>query len=264
MTGRLGNQMFQIANVYAQSIRHNRQLILPKHDTSVSDYYSTVFRKLEFTIDRSPENDDSYHYIQSPHHYTLLTPHDTKPTVFRGYFESEKFFKEYANEIKSLYGPTEEFLTKVYQEYPQLKQGITSAIVVRRGDFLTFPNRHPVVSKDYLYMVKEMLPQSDFIFIVSDDVEWCKQNLHFSNVVYVDYIRHEALWLLSLCHHFAISNSTFTWWGAWLSDNPNKVVIAPEVWFGPELLVHADPKDVYCEKWIKAPCKYDPSGFIIP
>ena len=129
---------------------------------------------------------------------------------------------------------------------------------------MTFPTRHPVVTKEYLYKAVEMLPKVDTIFVVSDDLDWCKQNLSFSNTVFVDYTRHEALWFLSLCQNFVISNSTFTWWGAYLSKNPSKTVIAPGVWFGPDILQDVDPKDVVCKSWKICPAIYDPAGFILP
>ncbi len=261
MRGRLGNQMFQIANVYAQSLRHNRQLILPRSDTSVSDYYSTVFRKLEFLIERSPENDPNVHVINGTHQHQVYIPHPTKPTIFEGYYETEKYFVEYAESIKWLYGPTPAFVEEALRDYPQLKAGSTSAVVVRRGDFLTQPDRHPVVTAGYLHTAHALLPKTDHTFIVSDDIPWCRENLHLPNMVFVSYVTWKALWLLSLCDHFVISNSTFTWWGAWLSRNSNKVVVTPETWFGPNLSPYIDQRDIRCEGWLRVPTEYR-DGFI--
>lgn len=263
MIGRLGNQMFQIANAYAQALRYNRQLVLPRHDTSVSDYYSTMFRRLDFLIDKAPVDNPDVHTIHSTYHYTSYIPHDIKPTVFKGYFESEKFFKDYSQNIKWLYSPPSEFIEKVLKEYPQINQAIITAINVRRGDFLTFPNRHPVLTTEYIHTAVQAAPKSDYYFIVSDDLEWCKNNIKLNNTVFIPYERHEALWLLSMCDHFIISNSTFSWWGAWLSQSSNKIVIAPEIWFGPEILTHTNPKDIWCEEWKKIP-SYFKDGMIYP
>ena len=93
--------------------------------------------------------------------------------------------------------------------------------------------------------------------VVSDDIEWCKENIKLPNVIFNDnnkYFNHEALWLLSLCDHFIISNSTFSWWGAWLSRSDNKIVISPDTWFGPD--IKDNPKDIWCEDWIKIPTKW--------
>lgn len=264
MIGRLGNQMFQIANAYAQSLRHKRQLVIPGQDTSVSDYFETIHRKLTFTSTKSPEPSPDVHIIDATYYYTPYEPHSTKPTVFRGYFESEKYFKDYAEEVRTLFEPTLDFLESTYKEYPQLKIETNAAINVRRGDFLTFPRSHPVITLDYIYRAVEMLPKVDTIYVLSDDLEWCQQNIKLPNVVFVDYKRHKALWFLSLCQNFVISNSTFSWWGAYLSRAPKKVVIAPEVWFGPDILANTNPKDILCEDWVKCPARYDPTGFIYP
>jgi hypothetical protein len=82
----------------------------------------------------------------------------------------------------------------------------------------------------------------------------------FGNIIFNEkYWDCEALWLLSLCDHFIISNSTFSWWGAWLSRSDNKIVISPSTWFGPD--VAEDSKDIWCDSWIKIPTYWD-DGFI--
>lgn len=262
MVGRLGNQMFQIANTYTQALKHNRQLILPRRETSVSDYFTTVYRKLDFLIDLIPET--NIHSIQGTFHYTDYTPHATLPTVYRGYYQSEKYFKEYSESIRGLFGPTAEFVQKALSEYPQLKNNVISAINIRRGDYLNFPTQLPVLTVEYIHKAVALLPKSDYYFIVSDDLQWCKDNIKLPNCVFVPYERHEALWLLSLCDHFVISNSTFSWWAAWLSSSINKVVVVPSTWFGPGMNeVEFNPKDIACEGWIKMPSYYK-GGMIVP
>ena len=260
MIGRLGNQMFQIANVYAQSLRHNRQLVLPRNDTSVSDYFSTVHRKLDFILDKSPDQSDAVHVIDGTYHHTDYVPHETKPTVFRGYYETEKYFLDYSSNIKWLFGPTPEFVNQAITDYPQLKSGSSSAIIVRRGDFLTFPTRHPVVTIDYISEAFKLLPPTSNVFIISDDIPWCRENIALSGAIFVSYVTWKALWLASLCDHFVISNSTFAWWGAYLSQNPSKVVVTPSTWFGPDITV--DTKDIRCPSWLTVPTKWGSDGFI--
>ena len=71
-------------------------------------------------------------------------------------------------------------------------------------------------------------------FCFSDDIEWCKENLNFegANVVYVsqDMPVYETLRLMYHCKHFILSNSTFSWWGQFLSKNNNKIVVSPSRW----------------------------------
>jgi hypothetical protein len=252
MVGRIGNQLFQIANAYSQAKTHNRELILPLKETNVEPYITNVYRNISscFTVDRAPIGSDVYK-IDSTFHLTQYTPHATYPTAFKGFFQSEKYFIKHVSEIKNIFEPTEGFLEKAVTNYPFLKNKIIAAINVRRGDYLNFPTRHPVISLNYIYEAVKHLPKVDYYLIVSDDIQWCKENIKLPNSVFAEYTDYEALWLLSLCHHFVISNSSFSWWGAYLSKNTNKIVIAPDTWVGPDIV--EDMKDIWCEGWIKIP-----------
>jgi hypothetical protein len=86
--------------------------------------------------------------------------------------------------------------------------------------------------------------------VASDDISWCKQHLDLgsTNILYLEnYKPEEQLWIMSLCHNFIISNSSFSWWAAYLSRYENKKVFAPSIWYGPE-----GPKtwnEIYCSDW---------------
>lgn len=261
MVGRLGNQLFQIANAYTQAKKHNRQLLLPLYDTNVTPYLTNVYYKIQhsFVLNNAPAAGETVHTINSTFYFTKYTPHETKPTVFRGFFQSEKYFEEEINSIKQIFGPTEEFKNKAQQVYPELKDKTIAAINVRRGDYLTFPTRHPVVSLQYIYEAVKRLPTVDYYFVVSDDIEWCKQNIQLPNCIFTTFNDYEALWLLSLCQHFVISNSSFSWWGAYLSSHSNKVVVAPDTWVGPDII--DDMRDIWCNSWIKIPTRAN-KGFL--
>ena len=86
--------------------------------------------------------------------------------------------------------------------------------------------------------------------IFSDDPDWCRNEFFGENYIISDlgdaYIE---LCAMSLCDHNIIANSSFSWWGAWLNNNPNKIVISPSKWFGPA--IGKDTSDVYCKNWVK-------------
>ena len=84
-------------------------------------------------------------------------------------------------------------------------------------------------------------------FVFSDDISWTKENLIIENALYIDNntIPHEDMYLMSLCKHNIIANSSFSWWGAWLNNNNYKTVIAPKKWFLDK------ENEVACENWIK-------------
>ena len=72
-------------------------------------------------------------------------------------------------------------------------------------------------------------------FCFSDDIRWIRNNVSIDwPVTYMVYNKeskdYEDLWLMTQCKHYIISNSTFSWWGAWLNANPTKIVIAPKSW----------------------------------
>ena len=233
MIGRLGNQLFQIANAYSQAKTHNRDLIIPRHETTVNGYIPTVFRNLSqyCIVDRVPLDNDPY-IIDGTYHYTEYIPHPTRPKVFRGFYQSEKYFIKHSAEIKALFRPDAAFIEKAYKAYPQLNSNNIAAINIRRGDFFNFPNRHPVVNLSYINEAVKKLPAVDYYMVVSDDIQWCRDNITLPNCIFANFTDYEALWLISLCQHFVISNSSFSWWAAYLSTNNNKVVITPDTWGG--------------------------------
>ena len=259
LQGRTGNLMFQIAHGFSKSLEFNRQFVVPKSESSTGHLEKTLFRKLDFNIDISNQAVNTK-TIWSSFTYEDIKPTDQQPTAYAGWYQSEKFFKKYSEVIKDLFSPTKEFVNKVMLEFPFFNDSTVGAINVRRGDYLTQPNRPPVVTLDYINEAYKRLPYCDKIIVLSDDINWCRENIDLPNLIFVDnYKDCDALWLLSLCDHFIISNSTFSWWGAYLSRTENKVVVAPETWFGPD--VTDDPKDIWCDNWIKIPTIWK-DGFI--
>lgn len=260
LQGRTGNMMFQIANGFVMSLEYNRQFIAPSHESSSGHLEKTLFRKIDFNITHTPSGDISKH-ISLPFHYIdIERPSDDKPTVYIGWRQSEKYFLKYGEVVRNLFSPTLEFINKAKIDFPFLGNSVVGAINVRRGDYLTQPRRHPVITLEYINEAHSKLPHCDYILVLSDDINWCKENIKLPNVIFVEnYIDCDGLWLLSLCDHFIISNSTYSWWGAYLSRTKNKIVVSPDTWFGPDVI--DDPKDVWCDGWIKIPTEWK-DGFI--
>lgn len=262
LQGRTGNMMFQIAHGFVKSLEYNRQFVVPSEESSSKHLEKNLFRKLDFLISKIPPPETSKHIWGSFTYDKVDEPSNDVPTVYAGWYQSEKFFGNYSQVIRDLYSPTYEFIQKATTDFPFLKDSVVAALNVRRGDYLTQPTRHPVITIDYINEAYKQLPPHDKLIIMSDDIEWCKANVKLPNSIFIEsskYWDHEGIWLLSLCNHFIISNSTFSWWGAWLSKSNNKVVIAPSVWFGPDVI--DNPKDIWCDSWIKIPT-YFKEGFI--
>tara|TARA_B100001778_G_scaffold304682_1_gene282801 strand:- start:1199 stop:1984 length:786 start_codon:yes stop_codon:yes gene_type:complete len=245
LSGRLGNQMFMVAQAYARSLDQNRQLKIGRKQLQYEghEYDTNIFRKFDFIPDYNLRNKDAI--------------------VFGGYFQSEKHFEDHADAVREKYSPPESFVSKVKEELPIISDKIVTVINVRKGDYLMFPNYHPTVTPEFIYEALAAVPYTEHILVASDDLDWCRKNLEFSiPTTYLEgWKSHEQLWIMSMCHNFVISNSSFSWWAAYLSTYKKKTVVAPQTWFGPEHQGGWD--DMYCKDWIVYPSYFE-NGFIYP
>lgn len=133
---------------------------------------------------------------------------------------------------------------------------ITVAVHIRRGDYQSatfiegFGNCCPLeyYKRAFSYM-NEHIPNAKYVFF-SDDMQWVKDNIKVENAIYVDHNYGVDSWqdmyLMSLCSHNIIANSTFSWWGAWLNNNPQKIVVAPKRWWST-----IENDDVVPDSWIR-------------
>ena len=127
------------------------------------------------------------------------------------------------------------------------------ALHIRRGDFIKNSANHHNLGLDYYASALERFESDRTVIIFSDDPDWCKEQELFEDdrfLVSEGNDSYTDLCLMSLCSDFIIANSTFSWWGAWLSKSMNKVVCAPDPnkWFGPNN-AHLDASDIMLEDW---------------
>jgi hypothetical protein len=177
---------------------------------------------------------------------------------FEGYWQNEKYFLKYRNEIlKSL-----NFKMNSSLSFVNLKNEITSdkdsvAIHVRRGDYILdkrLTEIHGVCGLDYYKKAIEKMsgdnPNGNY-YIFSNDIGWCRENFQFlSQKKIIDSTKtvFEDLELMSLCKHQIIANSSLSWWAAWINKNDNKCVIAPEKWFN---ITEIDYSELIPKDWVK-------------
>jgi hypothetical protein len=187
----------------------------------------------------------------------LLSPPDN--TSLYGYFQSEKYFNPLRHTILEEFtvkAPLSPYSTSI--EKTIQTAGDTASIHIRRGDYITDSKAHKfhgICGLDY-YEEAISLLESKFkemhYFIFSDDIEWVKNNLSLKNATYIENnpskIPHEDIYLMSLCHHNIIANSSFSWWGAWLNQNSKKMVIAPKRWFADDKMAQQS-HDIVPESW---------------
>ena len=234
LQGGLGNTLFQIANAYAYALEHNSEfelyddLYIPCHHPSLDSYKDNIFSNIKISsVDGKfyRYNESSFCYNEIPKFYENL--------ILYGYFQSEKYFQKYENQIKDLFY----FDSKLIETYSKELKQKNCSIHVRRGDYLNLQNCHPIQTLKYYKKAVSLFDKDTLFFVFSNDIEWCKnkftyENLGTNNFIFIDGNDcQDDLLLMSQCQNNIIANSSFSWWAAWLNNNLNKKIICPQNWF---------------------------------
>lgn len=165
-------------------------------------------------------------------------------TYLDGFWQSEEYFKSVKETIQREFTFKQELKNRNLELAHQIKTCNSVSVHIRRDDYVW----HPIHSRffaeckpDYYHnaiaFIEKQIENPHF-FVFSDGLAWPKQNLIFGKqpVTFVEHnlgtgLYYEDLRLMSLCQHNIIANSSFSWWGAWLNQNPKKIVLAPKRWF---------------------------------
>lgn len=176
-----------------------------------------------------------------------------------GFWQSERYFSDIRevllNELQPIAAPSE----RDSEIMSAMSACNAICVHVRRGDYVSLNSAatyHGVCSLDYYARaIKYITQQTDnpTLFIFSDDPDWTRENLVTDDCP-VQYVNHNSagdafqdLRMMSRCKHHIIANSSFSWWGAWLSTHPDQIVIAPEQWF----LAGRPTPDLLPSTWIR-------------
>ncbi len=175
-----------------------------------------------------------------------------------GHWQNQLYFHNYRNEILNLYNfDSLKNIEKNITFIKKISSSNSICVNVRRTDFINNPE-HNVVDIEYykeaINKFKKLKGDNLELFIFSDDLDWCKENFSFfkkTNYVEHDYAGkkfYNYLYLMTNFKNFIIPNSSFAWWGAWLSQKNNKIIIAPKKWSG---LIAENKYAIVPEEWIK-------------
>lgn len=238
LIGRMGNQMFQIAAAIGYGTKHKMNYWIPQESIN-ERIWPAFFRHFP----KEPEEFHKYFIYKEPEHSYREIPFKEQ-IILDGFFQSEKYFAHCRTYI----------LNAFQIPYKQL-EGYVS-IHVRRGDYaIQFPDKHPPVTIEYLKDAIAYMKEKgyDNFVVCSDDINWCRKEFKpITDAVFSYSSNHPAiedLAMMSCCEHNIIANSSFSWWSAWLNQNPEKIVIAPKIWFGPANQ-NLSSKDICPESWI--------------
>lgn len=240
--GGLGNQMFQYAYGRARELSGDKVIF----DTAffnvgnIKPDTARDFKLYNFNIETRVAFSNKGHTIVD-----LLSRIKRRlGFAVEEFYQSERYFERIANVIRrefTLKGPLSAECINWKEKIAVSENSVS--IHIRRGDYVQNAKTnafHGTCDVEYyrkaLNKMAEILNTKNLeIFVFSDDILWAKENLHFPHQMYfvsdpriADY---EEMWLMSLCKHNVIANSTFSWWGAWLNNNPNKIVVGPKQWF---------------------------------
>ena len=281
LKGRLGNILFQYAVGRHLAIKNNTDLSFNfEYYIRKNDLFGRRIRNIlkYFNIDRALYCKVSSKHILKiaginwpfPRYNQFKEDSDEflpdvlklkKGTSIKGFFQSEKYFEEIEQVIRndfkidnSSFGEE----CRVYESQILSKNSV--GIHVRRGDYLKTDLRSICDINYFLTSIECMKNKlvSPHFFVFSDDLNWCKNNLNIPgcSIVEIEHSRKNPvidLHLMSNCKHNIISNSSFSWWGAWLNENEDKIVIAPDKWRIDYIPGSKLMKDKLPAEWIKMP-----------
>ena len=267
--GRLGNQMFQYAGLRGIAANRNFEWLIPRPDNYGDSNYG-LFDCFEMSSVKEENfgqlNGQSiargqFHFSQEffdncPDNINL---HD--------YFQTEKYFKNIEDVIRNDFSFKKEIVKSCLEILDELVDPIF--IHIRRGDYVNQPDNHPVCSTSYYKSSLNHFKDTSSVLIFSDDPEWCKSQELFSDDRFLisefnlkynqtsdtndgrvkSLIPYYDLCLMSMCQGGIIANSSMSWWGAWMIQNPIQPIIAPNPWFGKNY-IHYDMSDLIPERWV--------------
>lgn len=180
---------------------------------------------------------------------------DQKKSMIIGTWQSEGYIIKHRNLIKEVFNFKKPKDRKNSILSKEILNSNSVAIHIRRGDYTSheWKSSHMVISdpKYYIDSIAKMRTQlhNPIFYFFSDDIPWIKENFKGKDFVFVSHNKsgnsYIDMYLMSLCKHFIIANSTFSWWAAWLSSNPGKLVIMPEPW-----LKNIQTPGIYPESWL--------------
>ena len=259
--GQLGNQMFQYASLRGIAKNRGFNFCIPFHNEVFVDSLGNKL-KIElfnpFVMSNVTQlniqliDQDRPNVQESTFAFDEKLFNECPDWVnLQGYFQTEKYFKNIEDEIRQDFTFKNEIALLCKHRMSEVDRPV--ALHIRRGDFIKNSANHHNLGLDYYASALERFESDRTVIIFSDDPDWCKEQELFEDdrfLVSEGNDSYTDLCLMSLCSDFIIANSTFSWWGAWLSKSMNKVVCAPDPnkWFGPNN-AHLDASDIMLEDW---------------
>jgi hypothetical protein len=203
------------------------------------DHTNTIFRNIDTAEVKDVVVLEEGHNSSQSYNDTMVAAASatTSNVKLSGYLQCHRYFHKYRNSILEMFSPDEDSLNKIKNKYPGLFDPSKTCISLHVRQMY---GNNIMYTPGFFYKaaanIAERVSNASF-YIFSDNIEWCKKNLHIDGAIYMeenpDYI---DLWAMSLCNHNILSHSTMSWWGAYLNQHEDKIIIYPEdalrIWWG--------------------------------
>ncbi len=258
LLGGLGNQMFQYAfgqllenDVYYDLswFEYSKNSKNVTHRNYELDFFDIQIKKLTRKQAKKYKKDNKFLSLFGvktclrkiiEHPTNIYNPNllKEKEGIFEGFFQCAQYYEPIREKLLKDFIPKNEINLENKKILEQILSTNSVSLHVRRGDYLKLQNIHGLCDVSYYEKAIEHISnhtKEPHFFLFSDDIEWVKENLKMSYPYTIVDINHGDkspwdMWLMKHCKHNIIANSSFSWWGAWLNENPNKIVIAPQKW----------------------------------
>lgn len=252
---RLGNQLFIVAANVSLALDNDARAIFPellsRTDSDIPENYKNVLWRLDVS---KPNRPICFNYCEPSLVYSPIPFVPNMQT--NGWFASERHFKHHKDEILALFAPHPDIVNYLHNKYRDILEHPNTVAIHVRAYFLesSYAAQNFVSYKrDYFEKAMDLFPDDTLFVIFSDKINWCKQEFAplaaSKNVRFIENEKsYHDFFFMSMCKHNIISNSTFSWWGAYLNTNPDKIVIAPPQWFHPESSLKDIP-DLFPPEW---------------
>jgi hypothetical protein len=267
----IGNQMFKIFAVISYYIDNCQNYILyVKNNNGYRKYYwDTLFSNISHKVhDFDEANIEIY---QEPYFHYKQIPIFDNDTCLEGYFQSYKYFEHNINKIRRIIG-IDEHINNVLTKYPEYTVNKTISVHYRMGDYINLHTLHPVKKTTYYIEAYKKLISKGVDIYDYDILYYCEENdndrvnnynIEINNALYELYGKNlkykkvadnvadwEQLLIMTSSKHYIIGNSTFSWFGAYLSSSNDPNICYPETWLG-QCYNGTITDDLFPVNWIK-------------
>ena len=252
--GRLGNQMFQYAALRGIADKHGYDFTIPESDFNDEWNDHQLFEVFDLpNLKNRGRVADKFLQERQFNYDPELVEQCPDDVSLYGYFQTERYFSHIADSIKEDFTFKKDVVENCKEVMEELSEPI--ALHVRRTDYVEKSQDHPPCSMKYYHEALKRFHEKRPVVIFSDDVKWCKEQDIFKPDRFLVSETDNNIYdmcMMTMCDDYIIANSSFSWWGAWLSHNPNPTVIAPKKWFGDTgYTAKNNTEDICPDRWVR-------------